>query len=341
MEIVHMILNFTLLPATVVSLFLLAPLLIVMRWLYWSFRVLFPENIRNKVVVITGASSGIGRAVAFEYARRGAKLVLAARREEELRLVANQAIGLGAADALVIPADVTKEEDCKHIIQETMNRFRRLDHLVNNAGVAHSFSMEETASQEVTHIMDVNFWGNIYPTYYALPHLRRFRGRIIANASTLAFLPFPRTGIYNASKAAVLNFYDTLRVEVGNDVGITVVAPGWIESEMTAGKVMSALGSVKFDKVRMDEYVGPFPVESVRVCASAMVNGALRGQSYVIVPYWYTIWLYYRVFAPDILDSTMRLLYASPAHEAPMSKKVVDFVGEEALLRPESIQKAD
>eukprot|EP00270_Netrium_digitus_P006080 TRINITY_DN18289_c0_g1_i1.p1 TRINITY_DN18289_c0_g1~~TRINITY_DN18289_c0_g1_i1.p1 ORF type:complete len:298 (-),score=69.47 TRINITY_DN18289_c0_g1_i1:69-962(-) len=297
MEIVHMILNFTLLPATVVSLFLLAPLLIVMRWLYWSFRVLFPENIRNKVVVITGASSGIGRAVAFEYARRGAKLVLAARREEELRLVANQAIGLGAADALVIPADVTKEEDCKHIIQETMNRFRRLDHLVNNAGVAHSFSMEETASQEVTHIM--------------------------------------------ASKAAVLNFYDTLRVEVGNDVGITVVAPGWIESEMTAGKVMSALGSVKFDKVRMDEYVGPFPVESVRVCASAMVNGALRGQSYVIVPYWYTIWLYYRVFAPDILDSTMRLLYASPAHEAPMSKKVVDFVGEEALLRPESIQKAD
>eukprot|EP00897_Mesotaenium_endlicherianum_P008383 jgi/Mesen1/7573/ME000392S06839 len=343
MELIHTILDLTLIPSGIISLFFITPLVFFLRQAYWALRLLFPEDVRGKVVVITGASSGIGEHMAYEYAKKGARLVLAARREEQLRKVANRASQLGSPDAFVVVADVSNEQDCKKIIDDTINRFGRLDHLVNNAGIAHSFEIEDAASQEASHdyvsVMDITFWGQVFPTYYALPHLKRARGRIVVVASIAAFIPFPRMAIYNSAKAATFNFYDTLRVEVGNQVGITIAAPGWIESEMTAGKFMDARGEMILDAEQRDKHVGPVPVESVTACAKTIVNGALHDTRYVFVPFWYSVFIFWRVFAPDVLEAFFRLGFFGPPGQTPPTKKILDTAKMERALYPQSIQK--
>ncbi|GJP37535.1 hypothetical protein CLOM_g21935 [Closterium sp. NIES-68] len=337
MEIVHLLLDFTLLPVSIAFLFFIAPLVAAMRFASWAYGLFFPEDVRGKVVIITGASSGIGQEAARVYAQKGARLVLAGRREEELRRTADMC-KLEGAEARVALVDVTVAAECEKLVSDTIAAFGRLDHLFNNAGMAHSFYMEEARNTEVAQVMDVNFWGAIYPTFYALPHLRRSQGHIVVTSSVASFIPYPRMAIYNASKVALVNFFDTLRVEVGDEVGITVATLGWTESEMTAGKFVTAEGRVSWDKEQRDAHVGPFPVEATSWCASAIVNGALRRQRYVRVPSWYTTFLYYRVFAPDVVESLLRLLFTAPRGKAPISKMVVELGGEK-MLYPQAIQK--
>ncbi|CAI5509336.1 unnamed protein product [Closterium sp. Naga37s-1] len=299
MEIVHLLLDFTLLPVSIAFLLFIAPLVAAMRFATWAFGLFFPEDVRGKVVVITGASSGIGQEAARVYAQKGARLVLAGRREEELRRTAEMC-KMEGAEARVALVDVTVAAECEKLINDTIAAFGRLDHLVNNAGIAHSFFMEEAKNTDVAEVMDVNFWGAIYPTFYALPHLRRSQGHIVVTSSVASFIPYPRMAIYNAAKAALVNFFDTLRVEVGDEVGITVATPGWVESEMTAGKFVTAEGRVVWDKEQRDRYVR--------------------------VPSWYTTFLYYRVFAPDVMESLSRLLFTAPRGKTPISKMVVEAV---------------
>ncbi|KAI5077425.1 hypothetical protein GOP47_0007249 [Adiantum capillus-veneris] len=207
------------------------------RLLRWATRILQgPLVARGRVVLITGASSGIGRHMAFEYARRGAKLVLAARREHLLREVADLCTSFGAQGVSIVPTDVSKEEDCRRMVNSAISTFGGLDVLVNNAGTTHSSLFEEyTESSEFRYVMDVDFWGNVYPTLHALEHLKRSRGHIVVTASVAAYVPYPYLTMYTAAKGAIVNFYDTLRVEslLKNDIGITLALPGFVDTEMT------------------------------------------------------------------------------------------------------------
>ncbi|GAB4860394.1 hypothetical protein Ancab_035552 [Ancistrocladus abbreviatus] len=125
MELIHTILNLIALPLTFIFLCFLTPA-------YWAFKLLrlisnslFSENVAGKVILITGASSGIGEHLAYEYARRGASLVLSARRENRLKEVAEKAKKLGSPNALVVPADVSKVDDCQHLVDKTINHYGR------------------------------------------------------------------------------------------------------------------------------------------------------------------------------------------------------------------------
>ncbi|KAH7307533.1 hypothetical protein KP509_22G064000 [Ceratopteris richardii] len=235
--------------------------------------------------------------------------------------------------------DVSKEGDCKNFIDETIKVFGRLDHLVNNAGVAHSFLFEDADLSSLHPVMDITFWGNVYPTLYALPHLRKTRGKIVVNASVAAWLPIPRMSIYNAAKAGILNFYETLRLEVEPAVGIITVTPGYVESEMTKGKFMTREGKLVLDEETRDIQVGPWPVEFAEDCAKAMVLGALKGKRHVQVPSWYNTFVLYRVFAPEVLDWVYRLLYVQKTSQGkPYTKAIMEVPGAKKGLYPPSMQ---
>jgi short-subunit dehydrogenase len=226
-------------------------------------------------------------------------------------------------------------------VDETVKKFGRLDHLVNNAGIAHSFFFSDTKDlQSLTSTFDTTFWGYVYMTHYALPHLRRSSGKILVMASVASWLPYPRQSIYNSAKSATLAFFDTLRVEVGDAIGITIVMPGWVESEITKGKIVSEEGDLSVDQTERDMHVGPVPVISVSECAHAAVKGVIRGSHYVTVPFYYTIFLLYRVFAPEVLKWAFRLVFVMSPNKPP-SKKILEAVGVNKILYPESIQKDD
>ncbi|PRQ20743.1 putative oxidoreductase [Rosa chinensis] len=277
------------------------------EWLYNQFN---GEDMEDKVVIITGASSGIGEQIAYEYAKRRAKLVLVARRETRLRGIGENARFLGAKHVLIIAADVVKEEDCRRFINETINIYGRVDHLVNTVSLGHTFSFEEVTDTSVfPQLLDINFWGNVYPTYVALPYLRQTHGKVIVNASVESWLPLPRMSLYAAAKAALVNFYETLRLEVKDDVGITIATHGWIVSEMSRGKFMVDEGAEMQWKEEREVHVSGGPAEDF---ARLIVAGACRGDAYVKYPSWYDIFLLYRVFAPNILNWTFRMIL--PTH---------------------------
>jgi len=334
-------LNVVLPPSAAVALLLMWPVLAFFKAVSAVVSWVFYEDMQGRVVLITGASSGIGEHIAYEYAKKGARLVLAARRENLLTEVADRAMAKGASDVKVVVGDVTIEDDCKRFVDETIKKYGRLDHLVNNAGIAHSFFFTDTKDlQALTSTFDTTFWGQVYMTYFALPHLRRTRGKILVIASAASWLPYPREIIYNSAKAGTLAFFDTLRVEVGDAIGITVVMPGWVESEISKGKFVHEDGDVWIDQTERDMHLGPVPVTSVTECARAAVKGVIRGSHYVTVPFYFSIFLLYRVFAPEVLQWAFRLVFVMNPNK-PLSKRISEATGANKILYPTSIQKDD
>ncbi|KAJ0971224.1 hypothetical protein J5N97_019183 [Dioscorea zingiberensis] len=330
-------------PTLITALFLLLPAITFFKLFISTFSSLFPEDLTHKVVVITGASSGIGEHLAYEYAKKGANLVLVAKRERSLREVAGRAQELGAPDVLVVPADVSDHDECRRFIDATVNRFGRLDHLVNNAGISNVCMFEEVSDvKNFTKVMDVNFWGSVYTTYFAVPHLKKTRGKIIVNSAAAGWLPTPRMSFYNASKAALINFFETLRMELGPEISITIATPGWIESEMTKGKFLSGDGRMVVDQDTRDVQIGLYPVVNSEECARAIVTAARRGERCVTVPSWFSVFYLWRVFAPEVIDLLYRMfLLARPATETPQSKMIMDAIGAKEILYPASIQEQD
>jgi len=187
---------------------------------------------KDAVVIITGASSGIGRETALEFARRGARVVLAARREDRLQQLAAEIARLGA-DALVVPTDVARSDDVARLVQATLDRFGRIDVLVNNAGVGFSGTIEETTEADMRELMDVNYMGAFNLTRAVLPHMRRRRrGHVVNVASVVGKIAFPFHGAYSATKFAMIAMTESLRGELdGSGVTCTAVLPGTTRTE--------------------------------------------------------------------------------------------------------------
>ncbi|KAL6576250.1 Polycomb protein sop-2 [Orobanche hederae] len=341
-ELIHTFLNLAAPPFTFFSLLFFLPPFQIFKFFLSVLGTLFSEDVAGKVVLITGASSGIGESLAYEYAKRGACLVLAARREGSLREVAERARDLGSPDVVVICADVSKVDDCRRVVDQTMNHFGRMDHLVNNAGITSVAMLEEV--HDVTDfraIMDINFWGFVYMTRFAVPYLRNSRGRIVVLSSSASWMPTPRMSFYNASKAAVSQFFETLRVEFGPDIGITLVTPGYIESELTQGKFLNKAGKLEVDQEMRDVQVNLVPVLGVERCAKAIVRSAVRGERYVTEPAWFRVTYLWKLFFPEVVEWTFRLLSMTrpgePSREA-LGKRLMDYSGVKGVLYPETVQ---
>jgi short-subunit dehydrogenase len=184
---------------------------------------------RDQVSIVTGASSGIGRALALQLAGQGARVVLAARRAELLEDIA-AACRQAGGEALAVPTDVADEAQCKALVEKAVAAFGRLDLLVNNAGLAVIARLEDYSDLGLfKHTVDVNFYGAVYCTYFALPHLIRSRGRIVAVSSLGGKAPAPYNSPYVASKFAIHGFFDSLRIEMMKyGVSVTIICPYWV-----------------------------------------------------------------------------------------------------------------
>ncbi len=185
-------------------------------------------EIKGKTVVITGASSGIGRAAALEFARRGANIVLAARRVALLEEVAVRCRASGVG-AIVVPTDVTKREQCVALIAAA----GAVDILVNNAGFAIFDPIESARPGDIEDMMDTNYFGAVYCTQAVLPQmLERGRGSIVIVSSIAGLMGYFRMGAYCATKFALVGFTEALRDEViGRGVQVALVCPGTTETE--------------------------------------------------------------------------------------------------------------
>ncbi|KAF7136542.1 hypothetical protein RHSIM_Rhsim08G0192300 [Rhododendron simsii] len=295
MDSIHKLLNIVLPLISLFSLFIFLPAILLFKISSSILRSIFSENVSGKVVLITGASSGIGEHLAYEYAKGGACLVLVARREMQLQEVACKARRLGSPDVIVESGDVSKMEDCKRFVDAALNHFGKLDHLVNNAGIVPVCMFEDATNvNDFAQIMNINFWGSVYCTHFAIPHLRKSRGKITVVASMAQWCPVPRASIYCASKGALVSFYETLRAEVGSDIGITIVAPGLIDSEITKSESKS--------KAKMDN----FPVESTEGCTKAIFKSICRGDRYLIEPAWVRMIHLWNLLCPEAVESFIR-----------------------------------
>ncbi len=189
------------------------------------------DYFKDKVVVVTGASSGIGLAVCREFAKNKARLVLAARSEEKLEEIARELTS--QTEVIYVRTDVSVEDDCHKLMESAVSHFGRIDILVNNAGISMRALFKDLDLDVIRKLMDVNFWGTVYCTKYALPHLLESKGSVVGVISTAGYKGLPaRTG-YSASKFAINGFLDTLRVEnLYNGLHVLVFAPGFTSSNI-------------------------------------------------------------------------------------------------------------
>lgn len=223
---------------------------------------------KDKVAIVTGASSGIGLATATLLAKYQAKVVLAARSEEKLDELCRQLSRY--SDVISVKTDVSVEQDCRTLIEKTIQRFGRIDILINNAGISMRAMFKDLELNVIRCLMDVNFWGTVYCTKYALPYLLESKGSVVGVISTAGYKGLPgRTG-YSASKFAINGFLDTLRSEhLYDGLHVMIYAPGFTASNIRKTALM-ADGSVQGDtpreegKMMTSERVGEIMLNHIR-----------------------------------------------------------------------------
>ena len=232
---------------------------------------------QNKVVIITGASSGIGKALVYGFAKRGAKIAMGARNLDELHKIETDLKSRGV-DALSVQTDVTREADCKNLIEKTVERFGKIDILVNNAGISMRALFEDLELDVIRRLMDVNFWGTVYCTKFALPYILKAKGSLVGIISVAGFLGLPgRTG-YSASKFAVRGFLNTLRVEnLKKGLHVLVAAPGFTASNIRKTALV-ADGHQQGDSPRAEN-----KMMSAERCAQIIVNGVVKRKREIVM----------------------------------------------------------
>lgn len=187
---------------------------------------------KDKVIIVTGASSGIGKATAIRFAEAGAKLVIAARSIEKLKETEKEIINLGT-EVLLQATDVSKEEDCKRLIDATVEKFGRIDVLINNAGISMRALLEEMDLSVIKNVMDINFWGAVYCSKFALPHLLKQKGSIVGVSSIAGYVGLPARCGYSASKFAMHGFLESVRTEnLEKDLHVLIACPGFTASNI-------------------------------------------------------------------------------------------------------------
>lgn len=260
-------------------------------------------SFKNKVVVITGASSGIGAACAAEFDRQGANIVLAARNVEKLKEVAARLNN----PHLIVQADVSIESHCKNLIEEAVEKFGRIDVLINNAGITMRALFNDAELDVIKRLMDINFWGTVYCTKFALPHLLKTKGSVVGVSSIAGFKGLPgRTG-YSASKFAMQGFLESLRIE-NHKTGlhVLVACPGY-----TASNIRNA-GLNKDGQAQGESPLNEKKLMSAEEVAAHIAKATAKRKKYLVLTGLgkLTVWL--NRFFPSFMDG---MVYNSVAKE--------------------------
>ena len=255
----------------------------------------------GKVVVITGASKGIGAELARQLAMKGASLVLAARSPDELELVANECRGHGS-QVITVKADVAVERDCQAMVSGAVLAFGGIDVLVNNAGMTMWARFEDIQDLSILErIMRVNYMGAVYCTRHALPYLRAARGVLVGVSSLAGRTGVPtRTG-YSASKHAMAGFFDSLRIELADSgVAVTMIYPGFVSTGIRENATGPDGKPIRVSPVKEGEVMG------VEECARLIVRGIEGRKREVVMTARGKIGLWLKLVAPGLIDRIAR-----------------------------------
>lgn len=252
----------------------------------------------GKTIIVTGASEGIGRALCLALAPQRPKLVLAARNVERLEELEKEVEALGA-DAIVVPTDVTSQDACKALIERAVSAFGGIDVLVNNAGGTMWTKMEDITDPSIfERLMRLNYLGSVYPTYYALPHLKASKGRIVGLSSVAGITGVPTRTAYSASKHAMFGFFDSLRIELADHgVTVTMIAPDYVVSEIhrralgSDGTPLGVSPLVESKVMKSDE------------CAQLIVGAMERRERLLLTSTRGKIGRWLKLLAPQLMDN--------------------------------------
>ncbi|GBC92361.1 Putative oxidoreductase SadH [bacterium HR15] len=260
------------------------------------------ERFREKVVWITGASSGIGEALAYAFSREGAHLVLSARRTERLEQVRANCTGPGKV--LLLPFDITQTDCHSTMVAAVIEHFGQVDILVNNAGISQRSLAQETLLEVDRRLMEVNYFGVISLTKAVLPFmLQRGRGHLVVISSLLGKFGIPLRSAYCASKHALHGFFDALRAELHDQgIRVTLICPGWVRTEVS----MHALRGDGSEHGIVDPSIakGMDP----NVCARRILNAIhkRKAEAYIAGPE--KLGIYLKRLAPGLLHWIVRRL---------------------------------
>lgn len=257
-------------------------------------------------MIVTGASSGIGRALALEGLKRGMKVVLAARNLDAMKQITNES-GADEYHYLTFQADVSQKADCEKMVEATIEKFGQIDVLINNAGLSMRAIFEQVELEVLETLMQVNFWGTVYCSKYALPHLLASQGSIVGISSIAGHKGLPARSGYSASKFAMHGLLETIRIEnQKRGLHVLIASPGFTSSNIRK-TALSKDGSAQGESPREEE-----KMMSAHQVAQHIINAInKRKRSLVLTQQGkLTVWL--NKFFPALVD---KLVYAHMAKE--------------------------
>jgi NAD(P)-dependent dehydrogenase (short-subunit alcohol dehydrogenase family) len=239
------------------------------------------EPLRNKTIFVTGASSGIGRATAIRLASHGAQIALSGRNRQALEQAQKEIVQTGGI-AFVAPADVTHSDQVRQAIDAAVAHFGKLDILLASAGLSMRAYFDGSSLEALERVMRVNFFGTLYATHFALPHVKKAKGSLVAISSLTGKRGIPSYGIYGASKFAIQGLYDSLALELARDgVHVGVVSPAFVDTPLRA----NVLGP---DGKPWDvPPPPPFRVWPVERCVDRIIRLIVKRRRQALMP-WFT-----------------------------------------------------
>ena len=259
------------------------------------------DAFRENVVVITGASDGIGREMALQLAGQGAWLALAARDAAKLESAAAECRARGGR-AVAVPTDVADPAQCRALIDRTVAEYGRVDTLVNNAGISMWARFDEvTDLAPFERMMQVNYFGSLYCTHAALPHLKRTRGRIVGVSSLTGRAGVPTRSGYAATKHAMAGFFDSLRIELEDDgVTVTMAYPGFVSTGIRTHAFGPDGQMLASSPVRESEVMTP------EECARQIIAAMASRRRELIMTLRGKVGAWIKLVAPGVVDRIAR-----------------------------------
>ena len=257
----------------------------------------------NKVVLITGATSGIGKALAIDFLSKGAKVAICSRSADTLLSFSTE---INSNNLLTVQADVSNEEDCKKFIEKSMNAFHAIDILINNAGISMRAMFQEVDLSVLKQSMDINFWGTVYCTKYALPYILKSKGSILGISSIAGYKGLPcRTG-YSSSKFAMQGFLESLRIELlKTGVNVMWVSPGFVSTNIR-NTALNASGNAQSETPLNEN-----KLMSAEECASIILKGIEKRKRTIIMSTQGKLTVWINKFFPSFVDKQVYTHFAN------------------------------
>jgi dehydrogenase/reductase SDR family protein 7B len=251
---------------------------------------------KDKVVIITGGSSGIGKALAEEFGRHGAKIAITGRKKDALdevvALLKTQNI-----EAIGIQGDVSVEEDNEKMVKATLEAFGKIDILINNAGISMRAPFIDVDLKVIKQVMDINFWGSIYATKYCLPEILKTKGSVIGISSIAGFRGLPGRVGYSASKFALQGFLESLRTEMlKTGVHVMTACPGFTASNIRK-KSLTADGTSQGESPREEN-----KMMTSEECAARIYKATVKRKKYIIMTTQGKMTVFLNKWFPGMMD---------------------------------------